>query len=625
MMESEKFQTSIFHKDIDIKSGISTYLTSILIKYFAPVDFVIDQNLSMMTQSACSGCFGHLIYGKNTPKTSHQTGSIAEGLAVPDFMRVSQKGQQISRILLRDVDEMVLEENKFCITIGDHPGYKITGPMFEVEANEESPENYAFLRVTDEYKQTCELEGKPLKCDYLFNKTVLTSLKSTWDRMLPGGTLSSYVHQSRQGPSISQIHHTQHTPGRDRDQVHGITFRDFPEVATEWITRLRPSKWPSEDTVYQVIECGHQMVPVGRHGSPTVDKEWRYSFSLAEKILAKSLSPGQRHVYILLKMLHGFNFSEPKVIPTYCLKTLLFWISERVPAHHFHEDNVGKMLMFFLDELLLALSKRCLSHYFIRSVNLLEGIPFCHLKTVYAKVQFVRKNLVKCILSLDKTTRFFAISHKAKLSTAFPDRLLKPLTQANLYDGLVTILESYLVMIKSLDTFPQEMAAVKPIQKNVWVKLIYQVIKDIRLTFQGGKKMPIQPCLIYVLSLVTDKPQLIAEIVIHVYCMEFNSLLRKDKKNPVLLDIRDSELLLKTAVRSNIDQAVKYLTDHLPESNADCGSAKRQKKIELIKNVQAISKVLEFPQRKLLDNSFLYSVLYEQQVKNSFSALKIIL
>jgi len=52
------------------------------------------------------------------------------------------------------------------------------------------------------------------------------------------------------------------------------------------------------------------------------------SFSLAENKLGESVSPVQRHVMALLKMIKKFYF--PDVIWTYYLKNLLFWECENL-------------------------------------------------------------------------------------------------------------------------------------------------------------------------------------------------------------------------------------------------------------------------------------------------------
>ena len=65
--------------------------------------------------------------------------------------------------------------------------------------------------------------------------------------------------------------------------------------------------------------------------------EWKTSFSVAENKLGASISPVQRHVIVLLKIIKKFYF--PKVVSTYCLKTIMFWECQNRPREFWKENN----------------------------------------------------------------------------------------------------------------------------------------------------------------------------------------------------------------------------------------------------------------------------------------------
>ena len=149
---------------------------------------------------------------------------------------------------------------------------------------------------------------------------------------------------------------------------------DCPEPAMEWLVRPRPSSWPSPELVQEIFESGCHLAPVGRgklledpvdafrymrnpaeaspencsvhrtgtnNGNKWVmdETEWRVSFPSAENKLGEMVSPVQRHILVLLKMIKKFYF--PEVISTYYLKNLLFWECEKKDEAFWREDNSG--------------------------------------------------------------------------------------------------------------------------------------------------------------------------------------------------------------------------------------------------------------------------------------------
>ena len=69
------------------------------------------------------------------------------------------------------------------------------------------------------------------------------------------------------------------------DQVPAIAVEDFPYIASEWVTRDRT--WPSLSVVKDIAMSGCHIVPkpyYWEEGDNLLD--WRWSFSLAEIILA---------------------------------------------------------------------------------------------------------------------------------------------------------------------------------------------------------------------------------------------------------------------------------------------------------------------------------------------------
>ena len=128
------------------------------------------------------------------------------------------------------------------------------------------------------------------------------------------------------------------------------------------------------------------------------ETEWRTSFSLAENKLGKSMSPVQRHVIVLQKMIKKFYF--PEVISTYSLKNLLFWECKKKGQVFWREDNSGSCLLFMLDRLQECLESRHLPHYIMPQSNLLMYKDPSRLKEAAVQVAEVRCNILSKTFNL---------------------------------------------------------------------------------------------------------------------------------------------------------------------------------------------------------------------------------
>ncbi|KAK3710369.1 hypothetical protein QZH41_002800 [Actinostola sp. cb2023] len=197
----------------------------------------------------------------------------------------------------------------------------------------------------------------------------------------------------------------------------------WPEPAMEWLVRPRPGSWPSPELVQDVFESGCHIAPVGRgtreqdpmdilqyvadpteastskqspdspgESSSSMDEtEWRLSFSVAENKLGQSVTPVQRHIIVLLKMLKKMYF--PDVISSYHLKNL-FWEIEKQEESFWREDNSAKCLVYMLDRLQMCLEDGCLPHYVVPESNLLQYEETRKLDEAAALIRDVRKSIL---------------------------------------------------------------------------------------------------------------------------------------------------------------------------------------------------------------------------------------
>ena len=153
------------------------------------------------------------------------------------------------------------------------------------------------------------------------------------------------------------------------DIVPALRTRGWPEVAREWISRDR--KWPSPDTVHKVIQEGCHLVvkPPRTNGNP--DCDFRISFSHAEYLLSKEMNQIQRECYRCLKRYHrAYLSTHPASLVSFHLKNVLLQTIEETGEETWTESKRADCMMKLLGNLLNALTKKDLRHFFVRSYNL---------------------------------------------------------------------------------------------------------------------------------------------------------------------------------------------------------------------------------------------------------------
>ena len=191
------------------------------------------------------------------------------------------------------------------------------------------------------------------------------------------------------------------------DHVPCIQCPHWPSIAEEFKTRPRPNGWPTREVIRQILYSGVHLVPkpieakihhFNYRGDTKYEHElylqftegrtvWRYSFSMAEKLLSQSLSPIQRRCYLLAKAMikrtakdveeEALNFAD--CIPglmgmdrytTFHLKTVLFWLCEEAPHSFWEEPGIFFCVKTLLKKFLDCITSMKLPNYFAPQHNL---------------------------------------------------------------------------------------------------------------------------------------------------------------------------------------------------------------------------------------------------------------
>ena len=189
------------------------------------------------------------------------------------------------------------------------------------------------------------------------------------------------------------------------DLVPAIECESWPSVAEEWITRKR--EWLPKPIIDKIVKDGFYVVPKSSPGGDP-KLEWRLSFSKAELTLAENRTDVQKKCYYIFKSVVKENL-DSDIVSTYYLKTLMMWAIEQNPPEYWKENNIGQAVFGLLDDLLQAVEKGFLAHYFIKEINLLRDKPSIALHQVASEILFLRKSF----MNIDRNKKMF-ISTKAK-------------------------------------------------------------------------------------------------------------------------------------------------------------------------------------------------------------------
>ena len=138
------------------------------------------------------------------------------------------------------------------------------------------------------------------------------------------------------------------------DLVFAIKHPEWPGVASAWLHR-KPRFIP-DDVIKKVISKGCHLVQKPHPTSMNPHSEWRFSFSVAERILINNWSNKQKYVYHILRMVKNLiveiarvvKIREKTFLRTYHFKTMMLWISEEMSHTFWDQTSVdeGWLIMY---------------------------------------------------------------------------------------------------------------------------------------------------------------------------------------------------------------------------------------------------------------------------------------
>ena len=180
-----------------------------------------------------------------------------------------------------------------------------------------------------------------------------------------------------QGPSIEYWNIYDNMSKSGVDHVFSIHCPFWPRTAEEWIKRPRHVGWPRSRDINTIVDFGCHLVPVGFPLSSSKDKEWRISFSVAERTLVWSFNHVQMQCYAIMKIILKEFIkvrcnSRNRILCSYFIKTFLFWKFETVATTFWRSDNLRECLNCLIAEFSQCIREGVLRHYFFPRFNLLS-------------------------------------------------------------------------------------------------------------------------------------------------------------------------------------------------------------------------------------------------------------
>ena len=109
--------------------------------------------------------------------------------------------------------------------------------------------------------------------------------------------------------------------------------------------------------------------------------EWRFSFSVAERILINNWSNKQIYIYHILRMVKNLivdiacgEDEERTFLRTYHFKTMMLWISEEMSQTFWDQTSVEDLVDYVLFRMITLIKSKRFPHYFIEGNNLMDHV-----------------------------------------------------------------------------------------------------------------------------------------------------------------------------------------------------------------------------------------------------------
>ena len=187
-------------------------------------------------------------------------------------------------------------------------------------------------------------------------------------------------------------------PNGGRDSVPCLRMPWWPEQE-EFLGRHQLTDFPPEAVRRDLCRFGVHLVPTGRPGSNTELAEYRVSFSRAEVVVIRRLSPTQHTTIIAVKGIKNAlkdGGVSPK-LKSYFIKTAVLWLAQDQPSDRWTGITAGvHMVLDWLEHHLSAGSVPC---FFWPAIDLVEvaGLSTVEIEAIISTIRLMRSR-ASCLL-----------------------------------------------------------------------------------------------------------------------------------------------------------------------------------------------------------------------------------
>ena len=389
-------------------------LTLDLVPFFNIFREDMEENINSLAKDLEQCCVG------NPEVEVIHTGSGFEGLSLPHLDRLTAWNTDADHMIIRTdlklLEGVKLQERTTQKSDEELQGFPGSEPGSAERAisstNEEEAKNivYIFNASHAGYAHLTKKQfSQPVDAD-LVPEHCLQNLKFIEDSKdlipLNRGALMTAGEGSITGPSFS-LPYTMGTFTVNRDFVYGLKCSFWPSQGEEWVHRKREHCWPSTAMVSTILAQGCHVVPVGSHNSVLRDFEWRFSFSVAELMLARSLSEKQKLAYSVLKALikNEMKLRGLDVFSSYHLKTSLFWFLEEKGIEFWGKNSLAKNIFNLLGFLIAFYARDCLPNYFISKNNMIDHRSSKEILATCHALRDIRDNVIQYLCRYIETNQ----------------------------------------------------------------------------------------------------------------------------------------------------------------------------------------------------------------------------
>ena len=280
------------------------------------------------------------------------SGSFAEGCMLPTFYVWNEMNEAIKK--MSDIDEMVDSEGLVGFSADNESNIFATIEM------ENCKPGYLRLRVVGDGRILRSLE-KSESFENSVQLRTIRSLKQTAEQR-------HFKQSFTRGPATTKIPYD----GKpDEDYVDYYSCSSWPPIAQRWIDRERQSRWPSNELIQEIVSKGCRIVHKSHPSTCSTDSdgEFRFSFSVAERILFGAMSVDQKKCFIAFKALVKYrvyiseHITNHKIdlISTYHLKTIFLWTCETIPADQWQTTTGwARCFLYMIEQFYSCLVSRTL-------------------------------------------------------------------------------------------------------------------------------------------------------------------------------------------------------------------------------------------------------------------------